>query len=1086
MPQIKDDFEPVKVDDFEPVSVEPDTRQTLSPDTFVGPKQEGLLNRLSSDVISRSHAFASDHPKIAGGLRELVSGPPEEDPNHPIQGPGLMKIPGLETAAEKIKNAGINSGNWWGGFGGDVASQLLGLLEGGFDPRTAGIKPAAKFIPPNNPDIASVAGKLNKVDFANPETTALDKTIERNAFTPDKTIPQLRSVNAEVPKTMDQFGFEPPNHENLPYPYNVVPDSLRPPGFGTDQGVVGNQVPEAYRQELRGATLQPELKPVDVPDLNSHQPIPETDPNKLRELYQEETGKLKPLDNSLGTPNKIKFDPKVESRWNKIFTNERGSIGYDEDRPQTVEELRNQYNQEYGSTGDEKRDIVRERAYIQSRLIDQMPFSIKALKDEWKSTGSSDARDAYFKLKQEYLNKAGLRGEDGLYNPEFQTSGGLARRDPAFQRLLTDESGVLNFRGKSKEEVSNARQTIIDSLARGGRISLPDLYQTVKGSLNPKQFEKVVDDIISSGDAERAYQQTKASNLARDTSPMGMTPESNGVYNSPTNALSKLMQAIQDAKPVRADQELSYTQQRAERFNKAFSVKSQGEQRTYDMLDRLKGEYDKVDFQPIRDQFSQLDIDGLMNQIDAIPNFSNTEKLRTRVALGKMLGQFGGQVPQANELELLSKAFGPELRDQIIQMHGGLGAVLSDKALKGLNEVANFTKSMMASIDLSAPLRQGLPLWYRPEYRNAFKSMFGFAKSEETYKAFMDSLQTRPLAELGQNAGLKLTRIGTDVLEAREEQFLSTIAEKYVPGVRASERAYVGFLDKLRADTFDSMVNSLMAARGNEGATMQEIRDIAKFVNVSTGRGSLGALEPASKVLNTMFFSPRLISSRLTMMNPVYYTKLSPVVRKEALKALFAVAGAGLTIDAATTMAGKAFGLPSSMSLNPTSADFLKARIDDTRADAGAGFQQYIVAAAKLLQNESTSTQSGITRQLGSGYNSQTRADVVREFGEKKLSPLLAFAWGMMDRSKDRHGNEWSMGRPWNTNAELASKFVPILIQDVIDLAKSDPKLLPLTIPDMLGVGVQTYTNQTGNKNPGGLSSITSNSNMTSQLQPVH
>lgn len=56
-----------------------------------------------------------------------------------IQGPGLMTIPELDKLGETIKNKGINSGDYWKGFGGSLAKDLIDLASSGFDPRAAGI-----------------------------------------------------------------------------------------------------------------------------------------------------------------------------------------------------------------------------------------------------------------------------------------------------------------------------------------------------------------------------------------------------------------------------------------------------------------------------------------------------------------------------------------------------------------------------------------------------------------------------------------------------------------------------------------------------------------------------------------------------------------------------------------------------------------------------------------------------------------------------------------------------------------------------------------------------------------------------------
>src|SRR5690606_29922680 len=75
---------------------------------------------------------------------------------------------------------------------------------------------------------------------------------------------------------------------------------------------------------------------------------------------------------------------------------------------------------------------------------------------------------------------------------------------------------------------------------------------------------------------------------------------------------------------------------------------------------------------------------------------------------------------------------------------------------------------------------------------------------------------------------------------------------------------YVTFLNKLRADSFDAMVEGL--ARNGE-PTAAEIEAIANYINVATGRGSIGTSADASaSVLNAAFFAPRLVASRFQLL----------------------------------------------------------------------------------------------------------------------------------------------------------------------------------------------------------------------------
>jgi hypothetical protein len=359
------------------------------------------------------------------------------------------------------------------------------------------------------------------------------------------------------------------------------------------------------------------------------------------------------------------------------------------------------------------------------------------------------------------------------------------------------------------------------------------------------------------------------------------------------------------------------------------------------------------------------------------------------------------------------------------------------------NQVINTPKTIMSSVDLSAPLRQGLPLIYRKEWWSSLKPMLEAGASEKGFQELQTAIREMPTYSLMKGSKLALTEAGEN-LAKNEEAFLSSWVEK-VPGIgriiRASDRSYTMFLNKLRADTFDSLIKDAVKL-GHDPADIGP--KIAKFVNVSTGRGSLGMLEKNAVELNAVFFSPRLISSRLTMLNPKYYVDQPEPLRKEALKALFATAGAGLTFAGLGKLAG------AELEGNITNSDFGKVKVGNTRIDPYGGFQQYIVAAGKLIKGESTSSVSGKTTELGIGYRAPTRRDVLLNFGENKLSPVASFIDTIL-KGKD------FAGKPVSYPKEIANRFTPMFIGDLMDLAEEDPKLLPLGITGLFGMGLQSY-----------------------------
>ena len=374
-----------------------------------------------------------------------------------------------------------------------------------------------------------------------------------------------------------------------------------------------------------------------------------------------------------------------------------------------------------------------------------------------------------------------------------------------------------------------------------------------------------------------------------------------------------------------------------------------------------------------------------------------------------------------------------------------------------ITQLENEVRTLIASIDFSGPGRQALPLSTKKEFWTSFDDMFKSWGSDKGYEMVMDSIKSKPLFQDGlsaegsvvksaaKRAGLELG----EITAGKEEVFKGRIVSKYIPGVKRSDRAYSGFLNKLRADTFESLVNK--AERLGKDPLNNDVllKQIGDFINTSTGRGRLGSLEPAAKVLSHAFFAPRLMASRIqtytNVFNPRYYARTDPMIRKEAWKALLSVVGVGTAMGQLGKLAG------ADVDFNPTSSDFGKMKFGNVRLDPYGGFQQYAVAASKILSDVSTSSTSGEETELNTGkFGGQTEADVVQRFFMNKLAPIPSFVWAKL------LGKEFD-GQPFEVKRAILQRTVPLMLQDLYELYKEDPKLLPLAIPSAFGVGVQTY-----------------------------
>lgn len=510
--------------------------------------------------------------------------------------------------------------------------------------------------------------------------------------------------------------------------------------------------------------------------------------------------------------------------------------------------------------------------------------------------------------------------------------------------------------------------------------------------------------------------------------------------------IDKLLGALDEAKPLTEEQKKIYHFERGERVAKMEDVKTEGQRGFFEKKGKLAGEHTKVQMEPLK--LEQGDIDALFNEIN-VAGLQPYQRINAGDGLQKILE---GAVPQESEIRLLQKIFG---EDKINALRSKLPKIDAKKTW--LQEGLNLPRALQASYDLSFPFRQGKGLIYSRDWWKAWGSMAKSLGSEKAYQGVIDDILKRPNykgkvladgtkdAPFFQKAGLHLTDL-TD-LTSREEEFMSTIAER-IPagigkGVRASNRAYTAFANKLRADHFDRLIRNADAAGLNPYENLELSQKIAGFVNNATGRGNLGGAEKHAAALNSVFFSPRFIASRLQMMNPKNYlanvnTPEGRFVNKQYLKSLLALGGAWLTEANLHKLNG------AEVSDDPNSSDFGKAKYGETRLDLPAGFQQYVVLASRLASGE-YSTQNGNTREYRRGFGSKTPFDALVDFTVNKLAPVPSYGARFMRANENV---------PFDVVDQSLKMFTPMLLQDLSGILQEDPDLLPLMIPAAVGYGV--------------------------------
>jgi hypothetical protein len=334
--------------------------------------------------------------------------------------------------------------------------------------------------------------------------------------------------------------------------------------------------------------------------------------------------------------------------------------------------------------------------------------------------------------------------------------------------------------------------------------------------------------------------------------------------------------------------------------------------------------------------------------------------------------------------------------------------------------------------------------------------------SDEAAKAANNSITKLPHVSSGlaERAGLTLTDIND--FTRREELIRSKLAERLPLAIgrfiRSTNRGYTIFLNDLRARTFNDWVDDAIAQGLDPNTDIPLARNIADVVGDLTGRGRLKFdvyipgghsrtidLEQHAKRLADVFFAPKLMASRIRMLNPSTYIMLDPFSRQKELRGLLRMGAWWLSV------AGLARYIrgDESVSTDPNSSDFGKIREGNARTDVAGGFQQYLVLASRMITGKYTSSATDKELEFGSRYGADVRSDAAIRFATNKLHPTLKFAFDLLSATTKR---------PVQMGDRILEMYLPMLVTDIMKIAQEDPKLLPWMAPGAaVGMGTQVY-----------------------------
>lgn len=629
---------------------------------------------------------------------------------------------------------------------------------------------------------------------------------------------------------------------------------------------------------------------------------------------------------------------------------------------------------------------------------------------------------------------------------------GMADRVPTFGKIMGDRYTRLTGKEPpfgyqtgmdiAAETVGLGLVSQAAQAAKGGTSFAKSLVNSAK--LTPDEIQQAQKIFVKARIAQMTPAQVRVE-LAKHAA------ELQKIGQPATTATEKLTSLVRIADKSEKQRKILRSKELGKRVSKAEKIKKLVADPRLSFkksLSALKGELPKGKFTPPEANLSADDVTSLFWDIkrSSKPFFT---QLNTSQALESVLA---GEIPGEAGIQLLQRQFGSELVKAIISRR-----TFGEKAGGIFLDIMNFNRTMLASHDLSFPLRQGGMLLpgHPSNWAKSFGRMIKAAGSERYAKVADDALDFGRFAEVRARSGLERLPIDPTLTIAafREEEFMSTIANRF-PGVKISNRAFVTMGNQLRANIFDSVASRWVKAGITPKGSPAAYQDLAKFLNAATGRGSLGKLENLSGVLNAAFFAPRLQVSRVQL--PIQLMTAEPPVRKLIAKDLATWVGSGLTIMQLAKWAG------SDVESNPTSSDFGKIIEGNTRFDIWSGNVQLARVLSQVISGRRKAAGTGRTKLL----SRQERVDILTRFLRTKLSPPVSFGVDVI-KGQSVVGDPIDLKTPAGITKEIWNRTAPLVAQDTIDAIRYQglDGSTPFVIGGAtLGLGVQTWPDSASTK----------------------
>ncbi len=375
-----------------------------------------------------------------------------------------------------------------------------------------------------------------------------------------------------------------------------------------------------------------------------------------------------------------------------------------------------------------------------------------------------------------------------------------------------------------------------------------------------------------------------------------------------------------------------------------------------------------------------------------------------------------------------------------------------------ISDFAGTLKAAKASLDNSFHLRQGLPTFMKAITGHIPSAKIWWKTFVKSWKMMWDTLRKRKVmrglfAEMISDPDYDLLKKSKVALNVIEEEIPVDIPSR-IPLLgmlfRMGENAFVGSSRYMRYQLAKQYLN--VWRKSGVPLNQRELESIGRLANSQTGRGETGAKSPKPGLLNNVFWSPRNLRAYIDILTVHLFDRnFSAFARKQAaINLLRYVSGAAMILALAKWIDDD------SVTWNPTSADFGKIKIGNTRFSVGGGMAILVILASRLVTRKFTSTTTGKVTSLDTRrFGAITGKDLVFNFFDNKLSPASQLAISLIDQKT------WD-GEKLTIPQMVDDALTPLIIQNVFETgsAEDSANVLAALIAETMGVNVQTYSDK--------------------------